>query len=69
MKSQIHAGGSRRGTLCRGSRKARGAFVRCKSLEEVKENAKQDAGPCHLVTKQSGAEGKEVKRLYIEERL
>jgi succinyl-CoA synthetase beta subunit len=38
----------------------------CKSLEEVKENARKMLGHI-LVTKQTGAAGKEVKRLYIEE--
>ncbi len=55
VKAQIHAGG-------RG--KAGGVKV-VKSLEEVKEEATKMIGKV-LVTHQTGPEGKEVKRLYIE---
>ena len=55
VKAQIHAGG-------RG--KAGGVKV-VKSIEEVKEKASQILGKI-LVTHQTGPEGKEVKRLYIE---
>ena len=37
-----------------------------KSVDEVAENAKQMLGNT-LVTHQSGPEGKEVKRVYIED--
>lgn len=56
VKAQIHAGG-------RG--KAGGVKV-VKSLDEVREAADAILGAT-LVTKQTGPEGKEVKRLYIEE--
>ena len=55
VKAQIHAGG-------RG--KAGGVKV-VKSIDEVKEKASQILGKV-LITHQTGPEGKEVKRLYIE---
>ena len=56
VKAQIHAGG-------RG--KAGGVKI-AKNLEEVRTYAKELLGKV-LVTHQTGPEGKEVKRLYIEE--
>ncbi|MEK9197757.1 ADP-forming succinate--CoA ligase subunit beta [Lysinibacillus halotolerans] len=56
VKAQIHAGG-------RG--KAGGVKI-AKNLEEVRTYAKELLGKI-LVTHQTGPEGKEVKRLYIEE--
>ncbi|GAA3719040.1 ADP-forming succinate--CoA ligase subunit beta [Salinicoccus jeotgali] len=56
VKAQIHAGG-------RG--KAGGVKI-AKTLDEVKEYAKELLGKV-LVTHQTGPEGKEVKRLLIEE--
>jgi len=56
VKAQIHAGG-------RG--KAGGVKV-AKNLDEVRENAEDILGKV-LVTPQTGPEGKEVKRLLIEE--
>ncbi|MBP3040393.1 ADP-forming succinate--CoA ligase subunit beta [Bacillaceae bacterium Marseille-Q3522] len=56
VKAQIHAGG-------RG--KAGGVKV-AKNLEEVRQYAEQLLGKI-LVTHQTGPEGKEVKRLFIEE--
>ena len=56
LKAQIHAGG-------RG--KAGGVKI-AKSLDEVREYAKELLGKV-LVTHQTGPEGKEVKRLLIEE--
>ncbi|MFL0504672.1 ADP-forming succinate--CoA ligase subunit beta [Ureibacillus sp. 179-F W5.1 NHS] len=56
VKAQIHAGG-------RG--KAGGVKI-AKNLEEVRTYAKELLGKI-LVTHQTGLEGKEVKRLYIEE--
>jgi succinyl-CoA synthetase beta subunit len=55
VKAQIHAGG-------RG--KAGGVKV-VKTIDEVNEKAKEILGKI-LVTHQTGPEGKEVKRLYIE---
>ncbi|WP_342525840.1 ADP-forming succinate--CoA ligase subunit beta [Chryseomicrobium sp. FSL W7-1435] len=56
VKAQIHAGG-------RG--KAGGVKI-AKNLDEVREYAKELLGKV-LVTHQTGPEGKEVKRIYIEE--
>ena len=55
VKAQIHAGG-------RG--KAGGVKV-VKSIDEVKEKSAQILGKI-LITHQTGPEGKEVKRLYVE---
>ena len=65
VKSQIHAGGRGAGRFQDDPDGAGGVRL-CKSLEEVKENARKMLGHV-LVTKQTGAAGKEVKRLYIEE--
>ena len=56
MKAQIHAGG-------RG--KAGGVKI-VKNIDDLEKEAKQMMGKI-LVTHQTGPEGKEVKRLYIEE--
>ena len=56
VKAQIHAGG-------RG--KAGGVKI-AKNLDEVRSYSKELLGKI-LVTHQTGPEGKEVKRLYIEE--
>jgi succinyl-CoA synthetase beta subunit len=58
VKAQIHAGG-------RG--KAGGVRV-CRSLDDVQEAAKALLGAI-LVTKQTGAAGKRVNRLYVEQGL
>ncbi len=65
VKSQIHAGGRGAGRFA-DDPDGQGGVRLCKSLDEVKENARKMLGHL-LVTKQSGAAGKEVKRLYIEE--
>jgi succinyl-CoA synthetase beta subunit len=56
VKAQIHAGG----------RGKAGGVKLAKSLEEVKRLTKEMLGMT-LVTHQTGPEGKEVKRVYIEE--
>jgi succinyl-CoA synthetase beta subunit len=56
VKSQIHAGGRGLG----------GGVKVVKSLEEVVETAKNMIG-MQLITHQTGPEGKEVKRVYVEE--
>ncbi len=56
VKAQIHAGGRGKG----------GGVKVAKSLDEVRSYADQILG-MQLVTHQTGPEGKEVKRLYIEE--
>lgn len=56
VKAQIHAGG----------RGKAGGVKLARTLEEVKEYSRQMIGMT-LVTHQTGPEGKEVKRVYIEE--
>lgn len=56
VKAQIHAGG----------RGKAGGVKLARSLDEVKEYAKNMIGMT-LVTHQTGPEGREVKRVYIEE--
>ena len=56
LKAQIHAGG----------RGKAGGVKLVKSLEELKIEAKKMMGKI-LITHQTGPEGKEVKRLYLEE--
>ncbi len=56
VKAQIHAGG----------RGKAGGVKLARSLDEVKEHAKNMIGMT-LVTHQTGPEGREVKRVYIEE--
>ncbi len=56
VKAQIHAGGRGKG----------GGVKVAKSIDEVREFADAILG-MQLVTHQTGPEGKEVKRLYIEE--
>jgi succinyl-CoA synthetase beta subunit len=65
VKSQIHAGGRGAGRF-KDDPEGSGGVRICKSLDEVKESARKMLGHV-LVTKQTGAAGKEVKRLYIEE--
>ncbi len=56
LKAQIHAGG----------RGKAGGVKLVKGLEELKKESKEMLGKI-LITHQTGPEGKEVKRLYIEE--
>ena len=57
LKAQIHAGGRGKG----------GGVKLAKSVDELKEQAKKMLG-MNLITHQTGPEGKQVKRLYIEEK-
>src|SRR5215469_13464242 len=66
VKSQIHAGGRGKGKFKEASAGDKGGVRIAKSAEEVKEFAKQMLGAT-LVTVQTGAHGKQVNRLYIEE--
>ncbi len=65
VKSQIHAGGRGAGRF-KDDPNGKGGVRVVTSLDEVRENATAMLGAV-LVTKQTGAEGKEVKRIYIEE--
>ncbi|MFL5181057.1 MAG: ADP-forming succinate--CoA ligase subunit beta [Microvirga sp.] len=66
VKSQIHAGGRGKGRFKEAEAGDKGGVRLAKSVEEVKSNARQMLGKT-LVTIQTGAAGKEVSRLYIEE--
>jgi succinyl-CoA synthetase beta subunit len=65
VKSQIHAGGRGAGHFA-DNPDGKGGVRVVKSLHEVKESVSEMLGHV-LVTKQTGAAGKEVKRVYIEE--
>ena len=65
VKSQIHAGGRGAGRF-KDDPDGEGGVRLCKSLDDVRENARKMLGHV-LVTRQTGPDGKEVKRLYIEE--
>ena len=66
VKSQIHAGGRGKGRFKEASAGDKGGVRVVKSIEEVVANARQMLGAT-LVTKQSGADGRVVRTLYIEE--
>jgi succinyl-CoA synthetase beta subunit len=64
VKSQIHAGGRGAGRF-KSDPNGKGGVRLAKSVEEVKAEAAKMLGQV-LVTKQTGPEGKQVNRLYIE---
>jgi succinyl-CoA synthetase beta subunit len=64
VKSQIHAGGRGKGKFKELGPDAKGGVRLAKSLEEVEAHAREMLGNT-LVTIQTGAEGKQVNRLYI----
>ncbi|MBV8696761.1 MAG: ADP-forming succinate--CoA ligase subunit beta [Bradyrhizobium sp.] len=66
VKSQIHAGGRGKGKFKEASAGDKGGVRIAKSPQEVKDYVKQMLGAT-LVTVQTGAHGKQVNRLYIEE--
>src|SRR5438045_3065343 len=66
VKSQIHAGGRGKGKCKEASAGDKGGVRIAKSAAEVTEFAKQMLGAT-LVTVQTGAAGKQVNRLYIED--
>jgi succinyl-CoA synthetase beta subunit len=66
VKSQIHAGGRGKGKFKEASAGEKGGVRLAKSVAEVKEFAEQMLGAT-LVTVQTGAAGKQVNRLYIED--
>ncbi len=66
VKSQIHAGGRGKGKFKEASAGDKGGVRLAKSIDEVKEFAKQMLGAT-LVTIQTGAAGKQVNRLYLED--
>ncbi|MBB3263179.1 succinyl-CoA synthetase beta subunit [Azospirillum sp. OGB3] len=65
VKSQIHAGGRGAGRF-KDNPEGKGGVRVVKSIEEVGKNAGEMLNHV-LVTKQTGADGREVKRLYVEE--
>jgi succinyl-CoA synthetase beta subunit len=65
VKSQIHAGGRGAGRF-KNDPQGKGGVRVVKSIEDVGANAAAMLGHV-LVTKQTGAAGREVKRVYIEE--
>src|SRR6201985_2934803 len=66
VKSQIHAGGRGKGKFKEASAGDKGGVRIAKSPAEVSAFAKQMLGAT-LVTVQTGAHGKQVNRLYIED--
>ena len=65
VKSQIHAGGRGKGKFKELPEDAKGGVRVSFSADEALENIHEMLGKT-LVTKQTGAEGKQVNRLYIE---
>jgi succinyl-CoA synthetase beta subunit len=63
VKAQIHAGGRGAGHF-KNNPEGKGGVRLCKTTEDVKDAAEAMLGEV-LVTKQTGAEGKEVQRLYV----
>ncbi len=66
VKSQIHAGGRGKGKFKELPEDAKGGVRVSFSADEAIANAKEMFGKT-LVTKQTGASGKQVNRLYIED--
>ncbi len=66
VKSQIHAGGRGKGKFKELPADAKGGVRLAHSADEVRENVKEMLGNT-LVTKQTGPDGKQVNRLYLED--
>ena len=66
VKSQIHAGGRGKGKFLESTAGNSGGVRVVKSVNAVRDNCDQMIG-AHLVTNQTGEEGKEVKKVYIED--
>jgi succinyl-CoA synthetase beta subunit len=64
VKAQIHAGGRGKGKFRELGPEAKGGVRLARSVEEVRANAEEMLGKT-LVTIQTGAEGKQVNRLYV----
>ena len=64
VKAQIHAGGRGKGKFKELGPDAKGGVRLARSIDEVRSNAEEMLGKT-LVTVQTGAEGKQVQRLYI----
>jgi len=64
VKAQIHAGGRGKGKFTELGPDARGGVRLARSIDEVRAAAEEMLGRT-LVTIQTGAEGKQVQRLYI----
>ncbi|MEM9331373.1 MAG: ADP-forming succinate--CoA ligase subunit beta [Pseudomonadota bacterium] len=66
VKSQIHAGGRGKGKFKELSEDAKGGVRLAFSPDEVRAHVKEMLGNT-LVTKQTGPDGKQVNRLYLED--
>lgn len=66
VKSQIHAGGRGKGKFVEQDAGEKGGVRLAFNKEDVLSHAKQMLGH-HLVTAQTGPDGKQVNRLYIED--
>ena len=64
VKAQIHAGGRGKGKFKELGPDAKGGVRLAKSIDEVRQHSEEMLGRT-LVTIQTGAEGKQVQRLYI----
>jgi succinyl-CoA synthetase beta subunit len=64
VKAQIHAGGRGKGKFKELGAEAKGGVRLARSLDDVRANAQEMLGNT-LVTIQTGAEGKQVNRLYV----
>jgi len=64
VKAQIHAGGRGKGRFKELGESAKGGVRLAHSVDEVREHAAEMLGKT-LVTVQTGAQGKQVQRLYI----